>query len=76
MTLIGGSLMDSIGAKKLVLWFGLINCICGIGLAFASSLSMYLILRVVLYGMPGRVLGCSVYRRPSDFPGSKKSRNT
>lgn len=53
MTLIGGSLMDSIGAKKLVLWFGLINCICGIGLAFASSLSMYLILRVVLSACQG-----------------------
>lgn len=53
MTPVGGSLMDSMGTKKLVLWFGLINCACGILLAFAFSLPIYLILRVVLSACMG-----------------------
>lgn len=53
MTPIGGSLMDSLGTKKLVLWFGLLNCVCGVLLAFASSLPVYLVLRVLLAACQG-----------------------
>lgn len=53
MTPIGGSLMDIMGTKKLVLWFGLINCLCGILLAFPLNLSMYLLVRSILSACQG-----------------------
>ncbi len=48
MTPVGGSLMDLIGTKKVVLYFGVMLCLCAILLAFTSNLYLYLVLRVLL----------------------------
>ncbi len=53
MTPIGGSLMDMIGIKKVVLVFGLATCVCALGLAFCSNLYLYIILRVLLSAAQG-----------------------
>lgn len=53
MTPVGGSLMDMLGTKKVVLWFGLLVCVSAIGLAFVNNLAMYLLLRCILAGGQG-----------------------
>lgn len=71
MTPVGGSLMDIIGTKKLVLWFGLINVVCGILLAFASSLPFYLILRVILSACQGAIAAVPFIAVRQIFPASE-----
>lgn len=53
MTPVGGSLMDMLGVRKVVLWFGLMVCACAIVLSFANSLGFYIILRALLSACQG-----------------------
>ncbi len=53
MTPVGGSLMDMLGTRKVVLWFGLLVCISAVALAFVNSLGLYLLLRCLLAGGQG-----------------------
>lgn len=53
MTPIGGSLMDILGTRKVVFYFGSIVCVCGILLAFTTNLTLYIVLRVLLSAANG-----------------------
>lgn len=53
MTPVGGSLMDLIGTKKVVLYFGVIVCAAAVLLAFTSNLFLYILLCVCLSGAQG-----------------------
>lgn len=53
MTPIGGSLMDMIGIKKVVLIFGLATCLCALALVFTTNLYLYMILRILLSAAQG-----------------------
>lgn len=53
MTPVGGSLMDILGVRKIVFWFGTMVCLCAVVLAFANSLGFYLLLRAVLSACQG-----------------------